>query len=37
MIENHHCKNCREGTICQSVEDKYGIKWMCFKCGAKTE
>jgi len=37
MIENHYCKNCREGTICQDKWDSYGVKWQCFKCGCKTE
>ena len=37
MIENHYCKNCKEGTVCQSEYDEYGKKWKCTKCGCKND
>jgi hypothetical protein len=36
MIENHYCKRCQEGTICQSSVGGNGFLWTCFKCGSKT-
>ena len=32
-LENHHCKNCGEGTISEMKILPDGVKWTCTKCG----